>query len=113
MSRGWPRVKRRYQQQRLALVLALVLSVTAWGLVVWVWPGPHLRDDASSRGLQPTVLIAAASIQAAVIVFGLAVGAIVLQVMTKYSWAVVRSVLPGWFVPVLGVIVGGGVIFPL
>jgi hypothetical protein len=46
-------------------------------------------------------------------VFGLAVGAIVLQVMTKYSWAVVRSVLPGWFVPVLAVVVGAGVVFPL
>jgi hypothetical protein len=42
--------------------------------------------------LQSAVLIASASIAAAVIVFGLAVGAIVLQVMANYSWAVVRVV---------------------
>ena len=46
-------------------------------------------------------------------VAGLAVGAIVLQVMAQYSWAVVRSVLPGWLAPVLAVVVGGGVVFPL
>jgi hypothetical protein len=48
-----------------------------------------------------------------VVVFGLAVGAIVLQVMAKYSWAVVRGVLPGWLVPVLVAVVGAGVMFPL
>jgi hypothetical protein len=59
------------------------------------------------------VLIAAASIQAAVVVAGLAVGAIVLQVMARYSWAVVRSVLPSWLAPVLAIVVGGGVVLPL
>ncbi len=114
--RRW-RENRRYHRSRPALAvrgLVIVLSgAIAWGVVVWVWPGLHLGNGAGSRGLQPAVLIAAASIQAAVLVFGLAVGAIVLQVMTKYSWAVVRSVLPGWFVPVLALVVGAGVVFPL
>ena len=104
------------QRSGLRLVVrgvALALSAIAWGVVVWRWPGLHLGNDAGSRGLQPAVLIAVASIQAAVIVFGLAVGAIVLQVMAKYSWAVVRSVLPWWFVPVLVVVVGASVVFPL
>jgi hypothetical protein len=81
--------------------------------MVWVWPGLHLGSDNSSRGLQPAVLIAAASIQAAVVLFALAVGAIVLQVMAKYSWAVVRNALPSWLAPVLVVVVGAGVVFPL
>ncbi len=93
--------------------LVLAASVIGWGVIVWVWPGLHLGNDAGSRGLQPAVLIAAASIQAAVVVFGLAVGAIVLQVMAKYSWAVVRSVLSWWLVPVLVTAVGAGVVFPL
>ncbi|HET7014588.1 MAG TPA: hypothetical protein VFI65_11800, partial [Streptosporangiaceae bacterium] len=63
--------------------------------------------------MQSAVLIASASIAAAVIVFGLAVGAIVLQVMANYSWAVVRIVLSGWLAPVLLVVVGGSVVFPL
>jgi hypothetical protein len=58
-------------------------------------------------------LIAAASIQAAVVLFGLAVGEIVLQVMAKYSWAVVHSVLPNWLMPVLVTVVGAGVVVPL
>lgn len=111
--RRWLRVKRRYQRSRGVLGLVLVLSAVAWGVIVWGWPGLHLLNDAGGRGLQPAVLVTAASIEAAVIVFSLAVGAIALQVMTKYSWAVVRSVLPGWFIPVLAVVVGGGVVFPL
>jgi hypothetical protein len=47
------------------------------------------------------------------VVAGLAVGAIVLQVMARYSWAVVRSVLPSWLAPVLAIVVGGGVVLPL
>jgi hypothetical protein len=82
-------------------------------VIVWGWPGLHLGNGAESRGLQPAVVIAAASIQAAVVVFGLAVGAIVLQVMAKYSWVVVRSVLSWWLVPVLVIAVGAGVVFPL
>ena len=89
------------------------MSAIAWGLIVWGWPGLNLGNGAGSRGLQPAVLIAAASIQAAVVVFGLAIGAIVLQVMSKYSWAVVRSVLSCWLIPVLGIAVGAGVAFPL
>ena len=99
--------------KRVVRGLVLVLSAVAWAAVVWVWPGLHLGNDASSRGLQPAVLIAAASIQAAVVVFGLAVGAIVLQVMAKYSWAVVRSALPSLLAPVLVIVVGAGVVFPL
>jgi hypothetical protein len=72
-----------------------------------------LGDSAGSRGLPPAVLIAAAGIAAAVVVFGLAVGAIVLQVMANYPWVVVRSVLPAWLAPVLAVVVGAGVVFPL
>jgi hypothetical protein len=93
--------------------LGFVFSAMAWALVVWVWPGLHLGNDTSSRSAQSTVLIAAASIEAAVIVAGLAVGAIVLQVMAKYSWAVVRCVLPRWLAPVLAVVVAAGVVFPL
>jgi hypothetical protein len=85
----------------------------AWAVVVWVWPGLHLGNDGGSRSAQPAVLIAVASIQAAVVVAGLAVGAIVLQVMARYSWAVVRNVLPSWLVPVLAIVIGGGVVFPL
>lgn len=93
--------------------LVVVLSAAAWGAVVWEWPGLRLGNGAGSRSLQPAVLIAAASIEAAVIVFGLAVGAIVLQVMAKYSWAIVRSVLPWWLLPALVVVAGAGVVFPL
>jgi hypothetical protein len=93
--------------------LVLVLGATAWAVVVWVWPGRHLGNNAGSRSLQSAVLIAAASIQAAIVVFGLAVGAIVLQVMAQYSWAVVRSVLPAWLAPLLAFVVGAGVVFPL
>jgi hypothetical protein len=81
--------------------------------VVWVWPGLHLGGSGSSRGLQASVLIAAASIQAAIVVFALAVGAVVLQVMANYSWVVVRSILPRWLAPVLLAVVGAGVVFPL
>ena len=42
-------------------------------VVVLVWPGLHLGDNVSGRSAQPAVLIAAASIQAAVVVAGLAV----------------------------------------
>ena len=98
---------------RVVRGLVLVLIAVAWAVVVWVWPGLHLGNGTGSRGLQPAVLIAVGSIQAAVVLFGLAVGAIVLQVMAKYSWAVVRSVLPGWLVPVLVIVVGAGVVFPL
>lgn len=99
----------------MGVVRSLVLGVSAlaWGIAVWGWPGLRLGNGAGSRGLQPAVLIAAASIQAAVVVFGLAVGAIVLQVMSNYSWAVVRSALSWWLVPVLGIVVGVGVVFPL
>jgi hypothetical protein len=90
-----------------------VVIAGAWAVVVWVWPGLHIGDGMGSRALQPAVLIAAASIQAAVVLFGLAVGTVVLQVMARYSWAVVRSVLPGWLVPVLALVVGAGVVFPL
>jgi hypothetical protein len=93
--------------------LGFVCSAVAWAVVVWVWPGLHLGNDGGSRSAQPAVLIAVASIQAAVVVAGLAVGAIVLQVMARYSWAVVRSVLPGWLAPVLAIVVGGGVVLPL
>ena len=93
--------------------LGFVCGAAAWAVVVWVWPGLHLGDDGGSRSAQPAVLIAVASIQAAVVVAGLAVGAIVLQVMARYSWAVVRSVLPSWLAPVLAIVVGGGVVFPL
>ena len=113
MWRG-QRGKRNHPQSRQAARgLLLILSAIAWGVVVWAWPGLHLGNNAGSRGLQPAVLIAVASIQAAVLVFGLAVGAVVLQVMAKYSWAVVRSVLLWWFLPVLVVVVGAGVVFPL
>lgn len=108
--------KRRSSRSRLRLAvqgLLLILSAIAWGVIVWAWPGLHLGNSAGSRGLQSAVLIAAASIQAAVLVFGLAVGAVVLQVMAKYSWAVVRSVLLWWLLPVLVVVVGAGVVFPL
>lgn len=88
-------------------------SAATWAVVVWVWPGLHPGNGLTSRGLQPSVLIAAASIQAAVVLFGLAVGAIVLQVMSNYSWAVVRTVLPPWFIPALALVVSAGVIFPL
>ena len=91
----------------------LVLSLAAWAIALWIWPGLALGNDAASRGLQPAVLIAAASIQAAVTLFALAVGAIVLQVMSKYSWAVIRSALPRWLVPVMALTIGGGVILPL
>ncbi len=115
MWRGWWERSRRRRsgrkQARRGLVVAL--SAMAWAAVVWIWPGLHLGNSASSRGLQPAVLIAAASIQAAVVVLGLAVGAIVLQVMANYSWAVVRSVLPGWLTPVPVAVVGAGVVFPL
>jgi hypothetical protein len=114
------RLRRRQKNQdrpsRLSLIvrgLVLVLGAVAWAVVVWSQPGLHLGNSSSSRGLQPAVLIAAASIQAAVVVFGLAVGAIVLQVMASYSWAVVRSVLPGWLAPVVVIVVGAGVVFPL
>jgi len=108
------RGKRHHPRSRqVAWGLLLILSATAWGVIVWAWPGLHLGNNAGSRGLQPAVLIAVASIQAAVLVFGLAVGAVVLQVMAKYSWAVVRSVLLWWFLPVLVVVVGAGVVFPL
>jgi hypothetical protein len=107
-------VERAWRRKRLVVRgLVLAASVIGWGVIVWGWPGLRLGDDAGSRGLQPAVLIAAASIQAAVVVFGLAVGAIVLQVMAKYSWAVVRSVLSWWLVPVLVISVAAGVVFPL
>jgi hypothetical protein len=91
--------------------LAFICSAVAWGVAVWVWPGLNLGGGGLSA--QPAVLIAVASIQAAVVVAGLAVGAIVLQVMARYSWAVVRSALPGWLAPVLAIVVAGGVVFPL
>jgi hypothetical protein len=93
--------------------LAVVVCALAWSVVIWVWPGLYLGDSAGSRSLQSAVLIASASIAAAVIVFGLAVGAIVLQVMANYSWAVVRIVLSGWLAPVLLFVVSGSVVFPL
>lgn len=93
--------------------ISLAVSTIAWGVIVWGWPGLHLGNGAGSRALQSAALIAAASIQAAVVVFGLAVGTIVLQVMSKYSWAVVRSALSWWFVPVLAMVAGAGVVFPL
>ena len=33
--------------------------------------------------------------------------------MARYSWAVVRSVLPSWLALVLAIAVGAGVVFPL
>lgn len=116
MLRRWRWEERQYRQSVLrqaARVLALVVSAMAWAAVVYVWPGLRMGNGTGSRSLQPAVLIAAASIQAAVVLFGLAVGAIVLQVMAKYSWAVVRSVLPAWLAPVLALVVGAGVVFPL
>jgi hypothetical protein len=116
MWRGWvwnERQHRRSLFKHIVRGLALVVSAMAWALVVWVWPGLHLGNGSGSRSLQPAVLIAAASIEAAAVLFGLAVGAIVLQVMAKYSWAVVRSVLPGWLAPVLVLVIGAGVVFPL
>lgn len=104
---------RRLSELRLGRWLVVVLGAVAWAAAVWIWPGLHLGDSVNSRGLQPAVLIAVASIQAAVVVFALAVGAIVLQVMVNYSWVVVRSVLPGWLAPVLAAVVGVGVVFPL
>jgi hypothetical protein len=101
--------RRRFGLQP-GLLLAVVLGAVGWAAVVWICPGLRLGESASSRGLQSAVLIAAGSIQAAVVVFGLAVGAIVVQVMASYSWAVVRSVLPGWLAPVLAAVVGAGVI---
>ena len=97
----WNSQRHRSSLMQVIRDLVLVWTAVAWGIIVWVWPGLQLGNDTSSRGLQPAVLIAAASIQAAVVLFGLAVGAIVLQVMAKYSWAVVRSVLPAWLAPVL------------
>ena len=92
---------------------AAVLGFAAWGFVVWIWPGLDLGNDAASRGLQPAVLIAAASIQAAVVLFGLTIGAVVLQVMGKYSWTVIRNALPKWLLPVMAVAMSGGVVLPL
>lgn len=92
---------------------AAVLGFAAWGFVVWIWPGLNLGNDAASRGFQSAVLIAAASIQAAVALFGLTIGAVVLQVMGKYSWPVIRNVLPKWLLPVMAVAISGGVVFPL
>jgi hypothetical protein len=116
MLRGFVRngsKRRRPLFNRVSRGLALVVSAMAWALVVWVWPDLQLGNGSGSRSLQPAVLIAAASIEAAAVLFGLAVGAIVLQVMAKYSWTVVRSVLPGWLAPVLVLVIGAGVVFPL
>jgi hypothetical protein len=91
----------------------VVLGFATWAFVVWIWPGLNLGDDAASRSFQPAVLIAAASIQAAVALFGLTIGAIVLQVMGKYSWTVIRNTLPKWLLPVMVVAISGGVFLPL
>ena len=91
----------------------MVVSFAAWAFMVWLWPGLNLGNDAASRSLQSAVLISAASIQAAVALFGLTIGAIVLQVMGKYSWTVIRSALPKWLLPVLALAICGGVVLPL
>lgn len=107
---------RRWSRSGLARttrVRAAVLGFAAWGFVVWIWPGLDLGNDDTSRGLQSAVLIAAASIEAAVALFGLTIGAIVLQVMGKYSWTVIRNALPRWLLPVMAVAITGGVVFPL
>ena len=91
----------------------MVLSLAAWAFALWGWPGLDLGNDAASRGFQSAVLIAAGSIQAAVTLFGLTIGAVVLQVMGKYSWTVIRDALPRWLLPVMAGAVGGGVILPL
>lgn len=103
----------RHVERRDVRRFGFVLCAGLWGVAAWLWPGLDLGGDAGSLALQPGVLIAAASIAAAVVLFALAVGAVVLQVMAQYSWAVVRSVLSAWFAPALLGAVGGGIVLPL
>jgi hypothetical protein len=98
---------------RISRPLTAIVFAVGWAVAVWVWPGLHLRDDAASLMAQPGVLIAAASITAAATLAVFAILGIILQVMARYSWAVVRSVLPRWFVLGLPAVVVAGVLFPL
>ena len=69
--RRWLGVKSRLSGARLrqgVRGLGFACSAMAWAVVVWIWPGLHLGNDDSSRSAQPAVLIAAASIEAAVVV---------------------------------------------
>lgn len=59
------------------------------------------------------MLIAAGSIGAAAVLAVLAVLGIALQVLARYSWAVIRDVLPAWFAPIVGFAVLLGVVLPL
>ena len=99
--------------RRIGAVATWLASGLLWLLVVWLGPGLHLGDDAGSRSAQSAVLIAAGSIGAAAVLAILAVLGIVLQVLARYSWAVIRDVLPAWFGPILVFALVAGVVIPL
>ena len=98
---------------RAVATAKILLIGSALGVAVLIWPGLGLGNDVGSRSTESTVLMTGAGIAAAAVLGVLAFLGIVLQVMARYSWAVIRAVLPRWFGPTIAGAAIAGVGFPL
>ena len=89
--------------------VAGAVAALAWLGAVFVWP----QLPSGGSGLQASVLIAVATIMAALVVLTLTVGAVALQVLSQFSWGVTRIVVDKWLEAGLLFAAVGGVVVPL
>jgi hypothetical protein len=93
--------------------LTVLVIAGLWGLAVLSWPGLPEGLGPAALGRGSSVLIAAASIDAGLVVLTLTVGMVALQLLSQFSWRLNRTIIDRSLIALIFAAVGSGVVWPL